>query len=180
MGCGASTGSSRDAWPAVGEPACQGHGLRIRKPMQRTAKVHDLDVTAILPDKTLVTSQGQKTTTADDLAAMEPDECEETAEARYDVEEFEIEAQPWSSMKSADVKATRNNPFPSPPDRRLHEQHLKRMDRLRNDLTMDPDLFEILVRNRRSIEGLTTGISIPSQGIQADAPDDEFLKYTSP
>ncbi|CAE7653753.1 unnamed protein product [Symbiodinium microadriaticum] len=171
--------SLADAWPAVAEPV-QGHGLRIRKPLKRTAKVHDLDVTAILPDKTLATSQVQKTTKADDLAAVQPDECQETAEAHYDVEEFEIEAQHWSSMRSADVKATRNNRFPSPPDRRLHEQHLKKMDRLQDDLTMDPHLFETLVRNRRCIDGLTMGSCIPSKGMHADAQDNEFLKYISP
>ena len=30
--------------------------------------------------------------------------------------------------KSEELQATRNNRFPSPPDRRLHEQHLKKMD----------------------------------------------------
>ncbi|CAE7276585.1 pkbA [Symbiodinium sp. CCMP2592] len=85
----------------------------------------------------------------------------------------------WSSMKSDNFQASDEHGHPSPPDRRMHDRHLRRLDRLQNFVVADPESFESEVRGRRGSRCGTT-VSNPLQGSPSDVVGDEYLQYISP
>ncbi|CAE7595095.1 unnamed protein product [Symbiodinium natans] len=146
MGCGASSTGAlapKDAWSRRAPP------VPLRWPRKRSAKVCSLDATGVLPKKTAFTHETQEPPDmGKDVLNAILDNAEESQE-RLDVEEVELEARCWCSMNSEDVAASRQYKRPSPPDRLTHEWHLRRIDRLQQDIVVDPDLFETAVRIRR-------------------------------
>ncbi|CAE7722558.1 unnamed protein product [Symbiodinium sp. CCMP2456] len=129
MGCGAST-TVHPTSPCSRGP----QSLRMSK--KRVEAVLDLDAMTVLPNS----------------PTQSPDErldLEESSDEQMSVEGVEDEARLWSSMNIEDVEANRNQPFPTPPDRRMHDRHLRRIEHLGRQMAETPHAFALVVLNRR-------------------------------
>ncbi|CAE7884781.1 unnamed protein product, partial [Symbiodinium microadriaticum] len=62
-----------------------------------------------------------------------PDLGDDDPDSRIDVDELEQSAGVYSSMDSSAWKTSATHSGPVPPDRRLHERHMLKMDRLWED-----------------------------------------------
>mmetsp|Transcript_60690 Transcript_60690/g.125591 ORF Transcript_60690/g.125591 Transcript_60690/m.125591 type:complete len:123 (-) Transcript_60690:8-376(-) len=79
-----------------------------------------------------------------------PDLGDDDPDSRIDVDELEQSAGVYSSMDSAAWKTSATHSGPVPPDRRLHERHILKMDKLWEDVAQAPRAFEEIVSSRRS------------------------------
>ncbi|CAE7480387.1 unnamed protein product [Symbiodinium sp. CCMP2456] len=143
MGCGAST-APRVAWPAPPDAK-----LRLRPSSEkRDMKVHNLHhlQMGLLRKQTCAAAKPceSQNGVSDMLRSIDG------TQDQLDVEEIELEAQTFFSMKSEESDAHRANMYPSLPNRRMHERHLQRIERLQQDLLVDPSLFESIVEGRRA------------------------------
>ena len=106
--------------------------------------VIDLDVNDILPNQVAHTQDADVSIESDTWMDLE-DEPEERALA-----DINQGAELWKSMQSQDENPARQQLYPTPPDRRTHDWHIKRIDRLQRTVAAAPDLFEFIVMHKRS------------------------------
>ena len=71
-------------------------------------------------------------------------------DSHMDVDEMEKHAGIYSSMDSTAWRTHVTHSGPLPPDRRLHERHVSRIDQLWEDVALAPHSFEEMVTSRRS------------------------------
>ncbi|CAE7794226.1 unnamed protein product [Symbiodinium sp. CCMP2592] len=139
MGCGAST-AVHPTRPCTRGP----QSIRMSS-KKRVEAVLDLDAMTVLPN-----SPTQSPEEKLDL---------EEADEQMSIEGVEDGARLWSSMNIEDVEANRNQPFPTPPDRRMHDRHLRRIEDLGRQMAETPHAFSLVVLNRRCrlIDQVKTG-----------------------
>ena len=154
MGCGASTARVP---PAPLPPDASGKKLlRLGTPSEkRDMKVHNLHhlEMTLLRKQTRAAAKTRKSQKgiSDMLRSIDVDGTQD----QLDVEEVELEAQNWLSMKSEEGEPNSANVYPSLPNRRMHEWHLRRIERLQQDLLVDPSVFETIVEGRRASISVT-------------------------
>ncbi|OLQ06918.1 hypothetical protein AK812_SmicGene9723 [Symbiodinium microadriaticum] len=111
MGCGART----TVHPT--SPCTRGPQSVRMSSKKRVEAVHDLDAMTVLPNSPTQSPEDKL-------------DLEESSDEQMFVERVEDGARLWSSMNTEDVEANRNQPFPTPPDRRMHDRHLRRIEDL--------------------------------------------------
>ena len=130
MGCGAST-TVHPTSPCTRGP----QSLRMSS-KKRVEAVHDLDAMTVLPNSPTQSPEDKL-------------DFEESSDEQMFVERVEDGARLWSSMNTEDAEANRNQPFPTPPDRRMHDRHLRRIEDLGRQMAETPHAFALVVWNRR-------------------------------